>query len=163
MNLAARHHEKNEKEKRALANYEMAKKLPKGSATIDQVQATSAGVEGFANWKPTIKDKQPDMLELAASKNFDEDDDEQADLKAEGRDKVLELDGQGAGGDGAGLFDISKKQEQFFDNMQERRKKPVSLTAGDHTLFKDMNTMEKANKANEHKYDDTIKMMVGEE
>jgi len=47
--------------------------------------------------------------------------------------------------------------------MQERRKKPVSLTAGDHTLFKDMNTMEKANKANEHKYDDTIKMMVGEE
>jgi len=49
------------------------------------------------------------MLELAASKNFDEDDDEQADLKAEGRDKVLELDGQGAGGDGAGLFDISKK------------------------------------------------------
>jgi len=35
MNLAARHHEKNEKEKRALANYEMAKKLPKGSATID--------------------------------------------------------------------------------------------------------------------------------
>ena len=86
MKLAGRHHEKNEKEKRALANYEISAKLPKGSATIDQVKATSAGVDGFANWRPTNKEKHPDMLEDIAKGNFDEDDDETRELKAEGRD-----------------------------------------------------------------------------
>ena len=42
-----------EEHKLAIDNYEKFFKLRAGSATLDQVKATTAGIEGFANWKPT--------------------------------------------------------------------------------------------------------------
>jgi len=37
--------------RRALRNYELYHKLPEGSATIEQVKATSQGISEYANWK----------------------------------------------------------------------------------------------------------------
>ena len=39
-------------EQRAVRNFELYSKLPHGSASLDQVKATTAGIEGFANWNP---------------------------------------------------------------------------------------------------------------
>ena len=39
-------------EEKALKNYEIYNKLPKGTATIEQVHASSAGLEYFAKWNP---------------------------------------------------------------------------------------------------------------
>ena len=47
--------------------------------------------------------------------------------------------------------------------MQDRRHNAKSLGAGDHALFKDVDTMQKDNKANEHNYDDSRKMSGGED
>ena len=38
----------------ALRNYEIYSKLPKGSATLNQVIATSGGIDQFSKWTPPV-------------------------------------------------------------------------------------------------------------
>ena len=42
--------------KLSLRNYEIFHKLPKGSATLDQVKASSDGVDQFSKWTPPSVD-----------------------------------------------------------------------------------------------------------
>jgi hypothetical protein len=38
--------------KLALRNYEIFNKLPQGSATLDQVKASSGGIDQYSKWTP---------------------------------------------------------------------------------------------------------------
>jgi len=60
-----------EKLRAALDNYEIFHHIPKGTATLMQVQESSQGIDGFANWDP--KDNKPpqcDILENDESMRF---------------------------------------------------------------------------------------------
>ena len=51
----------------AIRNYELYNKIPQGTATVQQVQATSFGVEGYANWVPpnSLNQQQIDQNQIS--------------------------------------------------------------------------------------------------
>ena len=44
---------KEQLDQKALRNYEFFYQLPKGSASLDEISNSPAGVNGWANWKPS--------------------------------------------------------------------------------------------------------------
>ena len=55
--------------KRALENFEIFNKLRRGSASLNNVKSSSAGLEGWANWRATdnmSNQKSPPRILLAS-------------------------------------------------------------------------------------------------